>query len=96
MIPREILKKIRQIELRTNRIVTETLAGQDAGAGGLAGAAGAAEKIGRCDPPGAQGVAQGGGNGLLPHQLREPLGAVFMVKGLVGRSHADKLVKRRC
>ena len=28
MIPHEILKKIRQIELRTNRIVTETLAGQ--------------------------------------------------------------------
>src|ERR1041385_5596395 len=28
MIPREILKKIRQIELRTNRIVTEPLAGQ--------------------------------------------------------------------
>ncbi len=28
MIPREILKKIRQIELRTNRIVTETRAGQ--------------------------------------------------------------------
>jgi len=28
MIPREILKKIRQIELRTNRIVTESLAGQ--------------------------------------------------------------------
>ena len=28
MIPREILKKIRQIELRTSRIVTETLAGQ--------------------------------------------------------------------
>ena len=27
MIPREILKKIRQIEIRTNRIVTETLAG---------------------------------------------------------------------
>src|SRR5205807_10188793 len=27
MIPREILKKIRQIELRTNRIVNETLAG---------------------------------------------------------------------
>src|ERR1035437_1309193 len=27
MIPREILKKIRQIELRTNRIVTETLSG---------------------------------------------------------------------
>jgi hypothetical protein len=27
MIPREILKKIRQIELGTNRIVTETLAG---------------------------------------------------------------------
>ena len=27
MIPREIIKKIRQIELRTNRIVTETLAG---------------------------------------------------------------------
>jgi len=27
MIPREILKKIRQIKLRTNRIVTETLAG---------------------------------------------------------------------
>ena len=26
MIPREILKKIRQIEIRTNRIVTETLA----------------------------------------------------------------------
>jgi len=28
MIPRDILKKIRQIEIRTNRIVTETLAGQ--------------------------------------------------------------------
>jgi uncharacterized protein (DUF58 family) len=28
MIPREILKKIRQIEIRTNRFVTETLAGQ--------------------------------------------------------------------
>jgi len=28
MIPREILKKIRQLEIRTNRIVTETLAGQ--------------------------------------------------------------------
>lgn len=27
MIPREILKKIRQIELRTNRIVTEFAAG---------------------------------------------------------------------
>ena len=27
MIPREIIKKIRQIELRTNRVVTETLAG---------------------------------------------------------------------
>src|SRR4029078_13607734 len=28
MIPREILKKIREIELRTNRLVSETLAGQ--------------------------------------------------------------------
>jgi uncharacterized protein (DUF58 family) len=28
MIPRELLKKIRHIELRTNRLVTETLAGQ--------------------------------------------------------------------
>src|SRR5664279_1226270 len=28
MIPREILKKIRQIELRTSRLVSETLAGQ--------------------------------------------------------------------
>jgi uncharacterized protein (DUF58 family) len=28
MTPREIIRKIRQIELRTNRIVTETLAGQ--------------------------------------------------------------------
>jgi uncharacterized protein (DUF58 family) len=28
MIPREILKKIRQIELRTNRLVSDTLAGQ--------------------------------------------------------------------
>ena len=28
MIPREILKKIRQIELRTNRLVNETLGGQ--------------------------------------------------------------------
>ena len=27
MIPREILKKIRQIEIRTRRVVTETLAG---------------------------------------------------------------------
>src|ERR1700689_1703924 len=29
MIPREILKKIRQIEIRTNRLVGETPAGQD-------------------------------------------------------------------
>ncbi len=28
MIPREILRKIRQIEIRTNRLVTESLAGQ--------------------------------------------------------------------
>jgi len=28
MIPREILKKMRQIELRTNRLVNETLGGQ--------------------------------------------------------------------
>src|SRR5260370_19579162 len=28
MIPREIVKKIRQIEIRTNRLVSETLAGQ--------------------------------------------------------------------
>src|SRR5688572_7018286 len=28
MIPREILRKIRQIEIRTNRLVTETLGGQ--------------------------------------------------------------------
>src|SRR5579863_3913372 len=28
MIPREILKKIRHIEIRTNRLVSETLAGQ--------------------------------------------------------------------
>jgi hypothetical protein len=28
MIPRKIRKKIRQIELRSNRIVTETFAGQ--------------------------------------------------------------------
>src|SRR5260370_36978963 len=28
MTPREILRKIRQIELRTNRLVSETLAGQ--------------------------------------------------------------------
>src|SRR5204863_1253768 len=28
MIPRDILKKIRQIEIRTNRLVSETLAGQ--------------------------------------------------------------------
>ena len=28
MIPKEILKKIRQIEIRTKRLVTETLAGQ--------------------------------------------------------------------
>jgi uncharacterized protein (DUF58 family) len=28
MIPRDILRKIRQIEIRTNRLVTETLAGQ--------------------------------------------------------------------
>ena len=27
MIPREIFKKIRQIEIRTNRLVTESLAG---------------------------------------------------------------------
>ena len=29
MIPRKILKKIRQIELRTNRIVTEMLSSEE-------------------------------------------------------------------
>ena len=59
-------------------------AGQDAGAGGFAGAAGPAEKIGGGDAAGAQGIGQGGGDGLLTHQLSEPLGAVFVVEGLVG------------
>ena len=59
-------------------------AGQDAGAGGLASAAGSAEEIGGSDAAGAQGIGQGGGDGLLPHQLSEPLGAVFVVEGLVG------------
>ena len=62
-------------------------AGQDAGAGGLARTAGPTKQVGRGDPPGAQGIAQGGGDGLLPHQLRKPLGAVFVVEGLVGGSH---------
>ncbi len=62
-------------------------AGQDPGARGLAGAAGPTEQVGRRDPTGAQGVAQGGSDRLLPHQLREPLGAVFVVEGLVGGGH---------
>jgi len=33
MIPREILKKIRQIELRTNHIVTEAMAHGYSGSG---------------------------------------------------------------
>ncbi len=59
-------------------------AGQDPGARGLAGAAGAAEQIGGGDPARAQGVAQGRGDRLLAHQLVKALGAVFVVQGLVG------------
>ena len=65
-------------------------AGQDAGAGGLAGAPRAAEQVGRRDPARAQGMAQGGGDRLLPHQLVEALGAVFVVEGLVGRGHGGR------
>ena len=58
-------------------------AGQDAGAGGFTRAAGATKQIGRRNPAGAQGVAQGGGDRLLPHQLVEALRTVFVVEGLV-------------
>ena len=61
--------------------------GQDPGARGLAGAAGAAEQIGGGDATRAQGVAQGGGDRLLPHQLVKALGPVFVMQGLVGLTH---------
>ena len=62
-------------------------AGQDAGAGGFAGAAGATEQVGRGNAARAQRMGEGGGDGLLPHQLVEALGPVFVVEGLVGRGH---------
>ncbi len=64
-------------------------ASQDAGAGGFAGAPGAAEEIGRGDAARAQGVAKGRGNRLLPHQLIETLGPVFVMQWLVSLTHAQ-------
>ena len=62
---------------------------QDAGAGGLARAPGPAEQVGRGDPVLAQGVAQGGGDRLLTHQLVEGLGPVLVVQRLVGLAHGS-------
>ena len=59
-------------------------AGQDPRAGGLAGAARAAEQIGGRDAPLPQGVAERGHDRLLPHQLVEALGAVFVMERLIG------------
>ena len=60
---------------------------QDAGAGGLAGASGTAEQVGRGNPLLEQGIAQGGGDGLLSHQLVKALRPVLVVQGLVGLAH---------
>ena len=35
-----------------------------------------------------EGMAKGGRNGVLPHQLVEPLGAVLVMQRLVGLAHA--------
>ena len=65
---------------------------QDAGAGGFTGAAWAAEQVGRCDPARSQGVAEGGRNRLLAHQLIEALGPVFVMEGLIGGRHGWRLL----
>jgi hypothetical protein len=40
-----------------------------------------------------QGIAQGGGNRLLTHQLVEPLGPIFVVEGFVGHNSQVKFKK---
>lgn len=62
-------------------------AGQDAGTGGFARASGAAEKIGRSDAAGLQGIGEGGRDRFLADELRESLGTVFVVEGLVDLGH---------
>jgi len=52
MIPREILKKIRQIELRTDRVVTEFAVGARASARFIARVVGAIERNGSFNPGG--------------------------------------------
>ena len=69
-------------------------AGQDAGAGGFTGAPWPAEQICGRDAIAAQGMAEGGRNGVLPHQLVEPLGAVLVMQRLVGLAHATGMMPR--
>ena len=68
-------------------------AGQDARAGGLAGAARTTEQISGRNAAGAQGMTEGGGDRFLPHQLIQALGPVFVMQWLVRLTHA--LLARR-
>ena len=54
---------------------------QDAGAGGLPAATGAAEQVGVVDPPGAQRLHERLGHVLLPDDVDERLGPVAAVQG---------------
>jgi len=58
--------------------------GQDPGGRRLAGAARPAEEVRVPDPAVAHGVAQSRGDVVLADELREPLGSVLAVEGLVG------------
>ena len=57
--------------------------GEQAGGGGLAGAAGTAKQVGMADAPADQGVAQGAGDMLLAHDIVESQRTPFEIKSLL-------------
>ena len=65
---------------------------QDAGAGGFPRSSGTTKEVGRRNATGAQGIAQGRGDRLLPHKLIKPLRAVLVVERLVGGRHRWRLL----
>ena len=66
---------------------------QDAGAGGLAAAAGPGKEVGVIDPVLRQGSHQGGGHVLLPDNVGEGVGTISTVKRC---THTDTLSVLRC
>ena len=70
--------------LAVDRVLAVEDLGEDAGGGGLAGAAGPGEEVGVADPVLDHGVAQGADEVLLAPDLAEATGPVAAVERLVG------------